>query len=604
MGTIGSMRVLTVAEALPLWTAAYRMDRLVPFVGSGLSIPACRSWSALVVEALNLLGLTPDRAFATPPVPREIITRQADEAMRLLRAMPRHDFLTLFEKALYADRELLTPNSLALARIRWPLTITTNYDDVLLRAFDVARAVQTDVRPLVVGRSPSDCHMVLKALDVPSPPLLWAIQGFLHRRVGRDNDDLVAQLVLSHKQYQDAINNAPLFRRAFGEVFRRRTLLFVGSGILEDYLVNLFGEVVAQHGPPPRRHYALLREQQLASLDARFLSDRLGIVPVVFEDYAEIAQALNDLGAAVTTAGDENESPLRGTGYAALPASLGYQLVTPGGCPPLNVVVESARLRPEAPLPPGAPPPAVVTAISVGRVDGGLFAGPMARAVLGAGATEVLRSDFRRHRNAGPIYVSDRWPVLGVTCRDEVDVLDLGLIPAAIGDCMQVAAQRGARALRMGLLSSGTRSPWHPVFSLIQMLAGIRERYRVEHQDPAARTGLEEIRICLVDPRAWYPLVSGQIPVAELLSSSLNTVFVDLETDGGSDLFTHVVPHEESCLETVQRYFNLDSDHWQVELSPAHSDMPGELPAHRPLTSYTTVRIRYRVRQGAAATRP
>jgi hypothetical protein len=52
----------------------------------------------------------------------------------------------------------------------------------------------------------------------------------------------------------------------------------------------------------------------------------------------------------------------------------------------------------------------------------------------------------------------------------------------------------------------------------------------------------------LVDVRAWYPVVSGQIPVAELLSSDLKTIFVDLRCDRDSDLFTQVVVDAESSL--------------------------------------------------------
>jgi hypothetical protein len=186
--------------------------------------------------------------------------------------------------------------------------------------------------------------------------------------------------------------------------------------------------------------------------------------------------------------------------------------------------------------------------------------------------------------------------VLAVSCRDDVDVLDLGSIPEALGECLQVAEELGATALRIGLLSAGRRSPWHPVFSLIQMLAGIRDRFRREDHEHGPATSLEEVRICLVDPRAWYPLVSGQIAVAELLSSDLNTVFVDLQSDAGSDLFTHVLPQGESCLDTVQRYFNLEAHEWSVELSPTHSDNPGELPTNRPISSYSTVRIRFQSR--------
>ena len=42
--------------------------------------------------------------------------------------------------------------------------------------------------------------------------------------------ELAGQVVAGHQQYQNAINAHAHFRRAFAEVFRRRSLLFLGSG--------------------------------------------------------------------------------------------------------------------------------------------------------------------------------------------------------------------------------------------------------------------------------------------------------------------------------------------------------------------------------------
>ena len=119
----------------------------------------------------------------------------------------------------------------------------------------------------MLGRRLEDCYQVLRSLDEPSPPILWVLQGFLGGQTsqsdkiisdGKRRRELTNQLVVGHQQYQRVINAEEHFRRAFAEVFRRRSLLFLGSGLLEDYLVNLFGEIIHYHGPGPHPHFALL----------------------------------------------------------------------------------------------------------------------------------------------------------------------------------------------------------------------------------------------------------------------------------------------------------------------------------------------------------
>ena len=65
----------------------------------------------------------------------------------------------------------------------------------------------------------------------------------------------------------------------------RRSLLvpFIRSGLVEHYLVNLFGEIIHYHGPGPHPHFALLNKKEKQSFDPWFLQNRLGIVTVSYE---------------------------------------------------------------------------------------------------------------------------------------------------------------------------------------------------------------------------------------------------------------------------------------------------------------------------------
>lgn len=97
----------------------------------------------------------------------------------------------------------------------------------------------------MAGQSAQDCHAVLRSLDVVAAPVRWALQGYVgardltlteisEQRAAR----LERELVIGHQQYQTVINAQPHLRRAIAEVFRRRSLIFLGSGLQEDYLIR------------------------------------------------------------------------------------------------------------------------------------------------------------------------------------------------------------------------------------------------------------------------------------------------------------------------------------------------------------------------------
>ena len=47
-----------------------------------------------------------------------------------------------------------------------------------------------------------------------------------------------AELVVRHAEYRRAANRVPHFRRRFAELFRTRSLLFLGSGLAEPYFLT------------------------------------------------------------------------------------------------------------------------------------------------------------------------------------------------------------------------------------------------------------------------------------------------------------------------------------------------------------------------------
>jgi hypothetical protein len=287
------MKIAETDSVLPQLVAAYDRGLLVPFVGAGISTPNCALWGEFV------MNLEREAEIIEPPPPRcshcnaalsptELIQRAA-RAVRKLRYEQRSAMSGAVRSAIRSSTTATTvrpPGSEALAQISWPLVITTNYDDWFLGAWN-SRFAQKRPRLEkmdVCGRSPADCERVLNSLRAADNPLLWAIQGFLggfnrNSRYQCDTspgkqEELAQQLVIRHAEYRREAYRSVGFRRAFSEVFRSRSLLFIGSGLSEGYFENLFDEVLELQGALPHLHYASCqRRRHESALSAGKISD-------------------------------------------------------------------------------------------------------------------------------------------------------------------------------------------------------------------------------------------------------------------------------------------------------------------------------------------
>jgi hypothetical protein len=121
----------TFDDILPRLAASYECGRLVPFIGSGMSIPACVDWKTLVE---NLEGAA--AADGEPERPRgessADLVRRANAAVRKLRARKPGAFLAAVKRAAVEGGDQgqeIPPQTKALAELWWPLVLTTNYDN-------------------------------------------------------------------------------------------------------------------------------------------------------------------------------------------------------------------------------------------------------------------------------------------------------------------------------------------------------------------------------------------------------------------------------------------------------------------------------------------
>lgn len=281
-------------------TALYDRARLVPLIGSGMSMPACVSWQELVERLETESGVTEERARANDLIQR---------AMRAVQILRREgqDVAAALRRALYSSETPEIPaQSLALASIFWPLLCTTNYDDVYLRAklfFLRSLGSEREITiPRLFGRSETDCRRILQQLNFPDGEVIWAVQGLvapmdpsLAALVDDEFDQrqFAQELVIGHVEYRKATHRAPHFRRCFAELFRTRSLLFLGSGLTEHYFRSLFDEIIKLTGPPPHPHFALVPE---GALDPQFMCQQHHIICETYpkQEHSHVTERLRE----------------------------------------------------------------------------------------------------------------------------------------------------------------------------------------------------------------------------------------------------------------------------------------------------------------------
>lgn len=603
---------LKFEDILPQLASTYQRGVLVPFIGSGMSRPACTSWLDFLRKLAGEAGVEVPDALKYPgpgdKVDSAKLYRLADKAVLGLASLDAEARAEAYRRALSeggkpAGQCDIPEQTQALARCYWPLVLTTNYDDLYLvsrtrqsRPAELAgvsrtgsAAMQgledeTDI-PEVLGRSVEDCHKVIRSLDAPTRPILWALQGFLGGQAEGPQAlisnavrrrELAGQVVAGHQQYQHAINAQPHFRRAFAEVFYRRSLLFLGSGLLEDYLLNLFGEIAHHYGRGPYPHFALFTENKREEIDPQFLQLRLGITPIFYRKQSELPTLLGKLTSAVW---EPAAAPAAPRPTAWMPDELGFSLAdgfrAPGGKGP------RLRLR-YAPLTLPADKSECVI-LSVGRKPDnkpshGRQAKELLKAAEAAGCVDQTGEEFWTELDSPPSYTYrfGATPIFGVAARlkdwppsraahadDPVDERDLAVISPAVQQGLEAASRAGFSHVRMGPIASGQYRLWSPVHSFVQTLAGIRQFFESSHS-----TNIKLLDLHVFSPSVWLSVVAGKIPVAELLSSRVMKIWVDVRDPGGaSEIFAATACSPLSVAE-LRNLCGLDSARWEAELIP------------------------------------
>lgn len=551
---------MTFEEALPRLLTAYSKEELVPFTGAGMSAKSCTLWFDFVLQLCRYADL--------PRVPEADSTagdliRLADRAVQVLLNRSDEALQKGVREALKGvDYRNVPLQTQLLTQVYWPLILTTNYDDWLIGCAAAQRWSQAEEnRMRVLGRSPADCYEVLTSLYVRSPPLLWALQGFLGGQYREYDatfaarhvtDDLASQVVVGHQQYQLVMHREPHFRRAFSEVLRRRSLLFIGSGLQEDYLLNLFGEVQIMHGPGSLPHYALMRENGDLDLSSTLLA-RYNIVPITYRNFSDLPRLLDQFAKSVAelNASSFNE----GRRYAldlSRPDYGGYLALRRGSLP--------------------FPEEDACAVLSVGlNEDGTPKLGTSARSFFGKVRERFpdFEESYEPLADAGFFKVRGLPRVYALAARtpgsQEADRRDLRLLAPTVKRFLELCASEGYGTIHLPLLAAGKGRNWHRSLCLIEMVRGIRKFVARRSDDRP----LPAIHIHIVDPGVLYPLRAGKLFIEENLCCDDLRFWVILERARGASERLLLLRDPTDKLGDVAAFLGLsDKSGWGVSVSP------------------------------------
>jgi hypothetical protein len=543
------------AEVLPSLRAARRAGRLVPFLGAGISRPQCRGWPDFIQTLYRIFNEA--SATAVRSDDPEGLYRAADRVAAWLRLRSSKDRQDILRRALH-DRTPPEPpeQAQALASFAWPLILTTNYDEVIPLAYQRNAIGMEERSLLLLGRSHEDCAQVVRSLDTLEAPIVWYLQGYVGGAQSRPS--LLDEVVIGHQQYQEAINASTSFRRAFSEIYRRRSLLFIGSGLAESYFINLISETLLSLGPSTQPHYALFcDEDSNGRLDPEFLAVRLGITPVRYgATHGELSCALRDVAADAATT-------VRGLRVPGL-TSVSYAI--PRGRPHEASTLEVDILNRLLP----APPEGACVILSVGRDrrNGRFKPGRGTQAISFLDAYRGVRDGHRYDEIDVPGLPQGRmWrvqldgeptPVFLLAAREIDDSHDdearsLASITEATRQALrQVEALGYTRAL-MGLLAAGPSRSDSASYCLVAQISGIRS---FTAEEMTGGPGLRSVGIHVLDDDAWSDLMQGRIPVLDLLTSQLARVLVRVWAPRGSvEEFALSVPHGTTIGEVLEIYY-------------------------------------------------
>jgi hypothetical protein len=572
--------------------AAYDRGRLAPFIGSGMSSPACSSWSGMITQLERQAGIE-NQSNSRGLIQRALF------ALQLIRQRG-VDVAGAISQSIYlGDAETAPPQTTALASIFWPLVCTTNYDDIYLRAklqIELAKLqaagakLQKATLPRVLGRSEADCREVLEHLSFPTREVIWALQGLLPPReldvkppgfdvknaLGKtfEREQFERELVVGHAEYRREAHRAVHFHRSFAELFRTRSLFFLGSGLGEPYFLSLFDEIIELTGPPAQPHFALVQE---GKVDTDFLQRQYHILCNTYPQHQHqcVAEFLSEFSAYTSA-------------QRVRPGRWGFRLMSPrqlnrdhGGADHFTCV------RGVLPDVEGLPKGDAV-AISCGR-DGPGRGYPLAsRAGLRMLGLSKLCPSWQTDYIVSCKTLSRAYGIVAREIDDDSrssrDRRSPEAIRVAFQNFLNHVHEKQIQRIHVQLLAAGESRVFQPWVSLSQMTRAYGEWFR--SMPSADLRDLTRVVVYVVDPGVIALLQGGYLDLAQQLQGAPMRVIVEvIDAFGRTERHYQIVSADARLAELVAKHPSRDP---QVSARPA----PRLNPEAKPLSNVIDLRAR------------
>lgn len=538
-------------DVLPRLVMSYHKGKLIPFTGAGMSAPKIPAWKGFLKNLSSFIGNDSIVDIDKDYTAQELIQCSEEIVNKLSRKDHAH-FADSVKKSLgYIDdvKPLSTAQCTNLAAIWWPLILSTNYDRMLIDQLNLGTTSE-DSKILLYGRSKIDCHSLLASLKEPAKTVYWALQGFFGK--SENEEDLEQEIVVGYRQYRNVTYDNPTFRSVFAEIYRNHSLLFLGTGLSEEYFKGLFGEVLEKFGSNPYTHVALFNHKDIDSIDHQFLHKRFNITAAFYidenETYDGLAISLNKLEKEIRS---KNERLWKLGCSSKNLSSLGNE-----DCYGLEIITGTM------------PSPKVreCTVFSAGFQTGLLLSthGQNYIDKYYSGKQFYDKTIFINGENE-LVYKYGETDLFAAVAREITkgvssnDSRNLGIVAKAME---QILNETNGKydAVNIMLLAAGHGKIFPAVYSFIQMIRGYKRYIKTNELKST-------VRIHVVDPSVSFYLRTNSLEIEELLNCDDMMLKIEIQ-DIDEIERNQVFLNSDKTLASVSEFYDINKDYWQVKIAP------------------------------------
>ncbi len=537
---------LKFEEAIPRLVHTYNKGKLVPFTGAGLSAPTIPSWTTFIS---NLSKHTATAIEDVSKLSSSELIQAAEAIINKLQRGNSADYTSAIKNSLgykKSTEPAVSPNCEALSNIWWPLVLTTNYDRMFVKAYTKKQSRQDGDPISVYGRNQRDCHTLLSSLNAPVNTLYWALQGYFGTSINDEN--LEEEIVIGYRHYRQATYNNQVFRSAFGEVFRNFSLLFVGSGLTEDYFRGLFGQTLESFGSNPNTHCALFHEQDIKSgkVDPHFLHTKLNVISLYYPgepgDYSGLAKSLTML-----------ENAIRSDSKKIYKLSFGtksiYQAEERSTTPDFEVIASA--------LP---KPTKKECCIFSAGFDSVVWPSHKGKDIIG---DSYNAKKFRKTSQPLVYQYSDSNLYAAIARNNELGkgrkARDLRIIKEAFIQALQITNGK-YRVIHCMHFSAGSQRTFPPVFSFIQMLHAFKSFSATEEVKSV-------VRLYVSHPSVIFYIRKNMLELEELFNCDELRINIEIQDATDTERYTFY-GQPDLPFNGLSSYFDIDPKHWQASIVP------------------------------------